>query len=232
VKSYLLSLALIIAAPAAIAQSVSPLTETNGRHCTADGAWCVVPFDGGFVADNRGVLKPLPIEAFSDNEELAVWPHAIVRNGSVLLGVTRRISSMYSGGGASSYSLSLFEVGNGAAPAQLVLEDGPWRGDVMIRACFGERDMRTRRGACHDEYRFSATYAPGPNGTLTYASVAESYPAGVRRMEDNTQRRVTRRDLRWERDDACSVTRTLTRDANGVFQFDAPLPECTDYTVP
>ncbi len=230
-KSYLLSLALIIAAPAAVAQPVAPLTESSGRHCTGDGAWCVVPFEGGFVADNRGALKPLPIEPH-DGEELAVWPHAIVREDSVLLGVTRRISTMYSGGGASSSSLSLFEVGNGGAPAQLVLEDAPWRGDVMIRACFGEQEMRARRGACHDEYRFSATYAPGPNGTLAYASVAESYPAGVRRTEDNTDRRMTRRDLRWERDDACSVTRTLTGDANGVFQFDAPLPECTDYTVP
>jgi len=217
IRSIAAALALMLAAPTALAQTLINLTEAEGRFCTADSAWCVVALgEDAFVAVNRGLIKPLPIEP-NGEEELSIWPHAIVHGGNVLFGVTRRISTMYSGGGASATTLTLYEVTSGPEAARAVLEDAPWRANVMIRACFSEQDMRTRRRACHDEYRFSATYTPAADGTLTYASVAESYPAGMRRMEDNTGRRLTRRDLRWERDDACSVTRTLTRDANGVF---------------
>lgn len=231
--SWIAALALMFAAPPVLAQTVSPLTEVSAsRFCTSDGAWCVAAMGGGgFVADNRGALKPLPIEA-QDGETLALWPYAIVGDASVLFGVTRAQSTMYAGGGASASSLTLVRVGDDAAAATVVLENAPWRGDIMIRACFGPEDARRRRNECHDQYRYSATLTPAANGALTYSGVAEAYPAGVRRMDDNTDRRITRRDLRWERDDTCSVTRTLTPDANGVFQFDAPLPECSDYTVP
>lgn len=231
IPSVTAALALMFAATPALAQTVSPLTEADGRHCTADGAWCVASVGGAFVADHRGALKPLEID--TGDGDYAIWPHAIVREDGALLGVTRTESTMYSGGGASASRLSLFFVPNeSAAPARIVLTDAPWSGDIMIRACFGPEDAGRRREACHDQYRYRATLTPGADGALTYAGVAEAYPAGVRRMNDNTDRRITRRDLRWERDDACTVTRTLTPDASGVLQFDAPLPECSDYTAP
>jgi len=230
-KSVILALAIIIAAPVAFAQTVTPLTERNGSFCTADGVWCVSPLDGGFIANSRGALKPLPIDAEGE-DTLAIWPNAIVRDDGVLFGVTRTQSTMYSGGGASAASLTLFRVAHDAAPAAVVLENAPWRGDIMIRACFGPEDAHRRREACHDQYRFSATLTPQANGALTYTSLAEAYPRGVRRTQDNTPRRITRHDLNWERDSACSVTRTLTADATGVYQWSEPLPECSDYTVP
>jgi hypothetical protein len=222
--------ALACVAPAD-AQTLTPLAEADGRFCTAEGAWCVSAIGGGaFVAEHRGVLKPLRIDA-ADGAEVALWPNAIVADDHVLFGVTRRISTMYSGGGASAAVLALFRVADDAAPAEIVLE-APWAGEATIRACFGEADMRARRAACHDEYRFSATLAPGANGALIYEGVAEAFPAGVRRGEDNAGRRIARRDLRWERDAACSFTRTLTPDDDGMFQWNAPPPECSEYTTP
>ena len=47
--------------------------------------------------------------------------------------------------------LTLYAAAPGVAepPPLLTVPNG---GSVMIRACFGERDMRQRAGACHDLY--------------------------------------------------------------------------------
>ena len=91
----------------------------------------------------------------------------------------------------------------------------------MIRACFGERDMRTRAGACHDLYEFSgaltldaATRPGGPRFRL--ATRARTFPGRIGREDDNSAKRLTKRELVWARDPVCSYARLLSwRDPVG-----------------
>ena len=110
---------------------------------------------------------------------------------------------------------------------------------LMIRACFNEHDMKARRGACHDEYSYSGKIELTPEAasdlpTLAYVSEANAFPRGVSRMEDSTGKgRLKKSDLVRERDPQCSVSRRFRFDAaTGTYQPDAPLPDCSAYTIP
>lgn len=238
----------LLAAPAALAAepAMLPLSPqgTAGPACTADGRWCVL------LGEAEGDGPPLPVlrqgrprgsaPARAD-DGFSVWPSLLpLGDGGFLAGVEASSSTGYSGGGGSATQLMLFLLSPQGVPGARPLLSLPVAGSLMIRACFSEQDMRRRRGACHDEYRFSArlTLAPGGGGdarpTLLYSTKASAFPRGVSRAGDSTDMAPLKQaDLVFRRDARCSVTRRLVFDAAaGEYRPDRPLPDCSDYTVP
>jgi hypothetical protein len=115
----------------------------------------------------------------------------------------------------------------------------PVGASLLIRACFGERDMAQRRGACHDDYNFAGEVglsreAASGLPVLTYVTKATAFPRGVSRLADSTAKpRLKKSDLVHERDPECSFSRRFRFDAAaGVYVPDSPLPDCSAYTVP
>jgi hypothetical protein len=114
----------------------------------------------------------------------------------------------------------------------------PLSGSAMIRACFSEADVKQRLEACHDEYSFSATLAlhdaewSADLPPLTYETEATSFPGPVSRSADSLANPpLTEKDLVTVVNEACSYRRILRFDpAIGRYQFDSPVPECSDFT--
>ena len=142
---------------------------------------------------------------------------------------------MYSGGGGEIVTLRLLHISRGeGALMALTL---PWKTDLMIRACFSEKDTKTRAGACHDQYRFDGQLAVGKPAkaglpTLIYTAKAQSFPRGVSRNVDSlTLPPLKKSDLIWVSDAACTYRRTFSLDpANGTYRPDKPLPDCEQYS--
>lgn len=222
-----------------------PLVSAHGQYCMQDRRWCVSlaePEDDQVLPSVHAGAAPAPTpppEEFS-NETYAVWPNLILlKQGGFLAGVEARTSTAYSGGGGSATELRLFRVStDGQAVATPVLRV-PIAASLLIRACFGERDMKNRRGACHDEYSYSgdlglAGEAAGGLPTLAYRSEASAFPRGVSRREDSSANpRLRKSDLVRARDPECSFARRFRFDAaSGSYAPDAPPPDCSAYTVP
>lgn len=261
--SKLLALALLATQAIAVKQVVDEAGSLNDdrllpliargaeqdEYCTSDRRWCVLLAE----PDEAGVIRPVlrsageagtasyppPGESFPE-ESHAVWPALVIlEDGSFLAGVETRTTTSYSGGGGSATGLRLFHVSaDGTAGAEPVL-DVPVRASLMIRACFSEKDMRRRRGACQDEYSFSGRVGVAPSPAagrpiLTYTTEAWAFPRGVSRFGDSTQMRALRQDdMVRQRDAPCSFTRRFRFDATaGAYRPDSPLPECSDYTDP
>jgi hypothetical protein len=152
-----------------------------------------------------------------------------------VVGVERTSSTSYSGGGASATRLLLVRAGPGGGPLRLVL-DMPLRGGKDIRACFGPRDRRNRRGACSDQYEFAATLAidpatrAGPPHFLLSTS-ARTFPGRRTTDSDSTTAPPLRpSDLHWATDPVCSYRRRIAFDAGeGRYLPDRALPACADY---
>lgn len=237
---------------------------TSAWLCTADGHWCVrTTREGDTGAAQLEVaqqvtgeaaprLRYIPLASGDAEINYQPWQY-VVRMApgigapepprdpqqaaleNVLVGVLGEWNTMYSGGGASASRLSLSRIYHQEDGIQIdrVLEL-PADGNAMIRACFSEKDMQQRAGACHDEYSFSADLGLDPGGVgmpvLRYTTHATRYPAGVSRQRDSlAMGRLTRKDLRTETDPACSYRRTLSFSGQG-YQPDAPLPQCSEYT--
>lgn len=210
---------------------LEPLRGEGGeeeQHCTFDGAWCV---DGAGFTHAGQTIAPPPRE----RGEPSPWPFALHRaaGGAPLLGVLWRTTDSYSGGGASQTVLVLYRIdGPRAEPVLEILQAG----DALIRACFSETDMRTRAGACHDDYRFSSHLSLDPANAgawpvLRYESEAARFPGVVSRSEDSSARApLTRADLVWAEDERCSVARVFAwNEARGAYAPNQPLPDCADY---
>ena len=219
-------------------------------HCTADRAWCAeisrdvdqntseLHVFAGTPSDHPPVVT-LALTTEDEDEELALWP-SIVRlagpNAGVLVGVEHHVTTSYSGGGGGATTLHLIRVRGEEAKPVLT---APISGALMIRACFDERDMKARRGACHDEYNFDGeltldpTTASGPP-RLAYETQATVFPAGASRGGDSTLRGPLRqKDLVTTRDPACSYKRAFAMDpTSDVYAPDKALPDCSDYTAP
>lgn len=241
----------LLAAPGAMAAeapaaerllTLAPRGADPGTQCTADATWCVQLGEPAGDSSPPPVLRPgsQARAARAPDDTFAIWPALVtLRDGGFLAGVEVRSSTGYSGGGGSATELQLFHLSpRGEADAKPVLTV-PIAGSLMIRACFSERDMRRRRGACHDEYGFSATLTLAPGGTaarpgLVYATKAWAYPRGASRMQDSNEMPPLRQaDLVRRRDTTCSFTRRMVFSAAaGEYRPDRPLPDCSDYTVP
>lgn len=226
-----------------------PLVSRNPQapdRCTADGRWCVSLADadegrtpmpvvraGGPAAPAPGTVPPEQDDA---EESYAPWTALVaLPDGGFLAGVEYRSRTAYAGGGGSVAELQLFHVPRiGDADEKPVLAV-PLDGHLMIRTCFGEKDRKRNRGACHAEFDFSARIGLSPGGTggypdLTYTTVATAFPRGSSRAGDT--RPLTRRDLVRQRDSACSFVRTFRFDpATKAYRPTVPLPDCTEYTA-
>jgi hypothetical protein len=175
----------------------------------------------------------------SANEEasLRLWPQLIRFEGGILAGVETEVRAMYSGGGGGSTTLHLIAFLPGQPPFGVL--SVPQSANMMIRACFGELDIKQRAGACHDEYSFDASLAvTGASAagmpTLRYRSQATSFPGRVSRSKDSLAARPLRkRDLVTVTDPQCSYQRIyrFAPDARG-YVPDTPPPDCSNYTVP
>ena len=166
------------------------------RHCTADRRWCArLRLEEGASAwlieltPRGGAQRDFELAGVSDAQaDYSIWPHIVIEaGGAIVVGVERTSSTSYSGGGASATRLLLVRAEPGSGPLRLVL-DVPLRGGKEIRACFGPRDTRNRRGACSDQYEFAATLAIDPatragRPHFLLATTARTYPG--RRTSDS-----------------------------------------------
>ena len=233
--------------------AATPPTGPEGApplNCTADKAWCAeisrdvdqntseLHVFAGTPSDHTPVVT-LALTTEDENEDLTLWPSLVRLAGpgaGVLVGVQHHVTTSYSGGGGGATALQLVRVRGEAAKPVLT---APIAGSLMIRACFDERDMKARRGACHDEYTFDGALtldpatASGPP-RLAYRTEATAFPAGASRSRDSTLRgRLRQSDLVAAPDPACSYRRVFALDpASDVYAPDKRLPDCSDYTAP
>jgi len=204
--------------------------------------------DAGASGEAGKVSLSLPYG--SDGQALSLWPNLIPvprvsEDGAplpseYLVGVIEEVRAMYSGGGGSGGRLHLLRLG--AAPDAIGLDDEVldvvWDSSLLIRACFSEKDMEDRLGACHDDYGFKATLTAAPHDggelpALTYRSFATAYPQTSRRTEDNSGQKLKKSDLAQWSDPECSYTRTLRYNpATSRYEMDRPAPDCSSYTTP
>lgn len=172
-----------------------------------------------------------------EDSSIELWPVLVRFDGGVLAGVQTQERTMYSGGGASATTLHLIAFLPSQPPFEVL--SVPQSGGATIRACFSERDMKQRAGACHDEYSFGASLAlTGASAAgmpvLRYRSKATSFPGRVSRSKDSLAARPLRqRDLVTVTDPQCSYQRLyrFAPQARG-YVPDTPAPDCSDYTVP
>ena len=147
---------------------------------------------------------------------------------------------MYSGGGGQASWLSLyrFPANRYGDPMMSEVLGVPIDASIMIRACFAEKDMALRRGACHDLYDFDATLtlgitAIGAPPVLIYQTKATAEPGNSRRSGDNSGTQLSAADILLRTDARCSYRRELTMNpVTGRYEFDRPGPDCSEYTVP
>lgn len=213
-------------------------------RCTADRRRCVrvVRIDKDSTVEIYDGVPTTPepavrIAVTGEAEPYRVMPWTqIVEqvDGHWLVGTLTTQSAYYSGGRASNVTLTLYEVAAGVAEPPAVL-DTLVSGSVMIRACFSETDMRDRAGACHDEYEFRGTLTLDPATSsgrprFRLVTAARAYPRGVTRDGDNSGTRLTRRDLVWTRDPACSYARLFAWTGKA-YAPDRAEPDCSQYLV-
>ncbi|MDP4073701.1 hypothetical protein [Acidovorax sp. A1169] len=211
----------------------------EGQACTIDVGLLQLPGgprDAVPAAQTAYRMAGVPIAG--DSVSMAPWPQLIRFEGGVLAGVLVQERSMYSGGGASATTLHLIAFVPGQPPFEVL--GVPHSGSATIRACFSERHMKQRAGACHDEYSFDASLAltgesaAGGMPVLRYRSKATSFPGPVSRSKDSLAARPLRqRDLVTVTDPQCSYQR-LYRFAPQARAYvpETPVPDCSNYTVP
>ena len=248
----LLTAATPLAAPDAAGYRMEPLLPVEvasadrakglERLCTEDRMWCITrdPDKSGVVQvslPDGTIIRYDPEQAdvnYSGGDS-RLWPHVIRLDDGVLIGIEGDRTTGFSGGGAQTSNLVLISVRNDRQP-QAVL-DIPTKGSFMIRACFSEKDMKRRAGACHDEYDFSgklSVQGEAANGmpVFRYTTRATSFPGRVSRSEDSLAAKPLRKkDLRKVTDMRCTYERTFRFNPGlGRFEPDRPLPDCSDYT--
>ncbi len=212
------------------------------------------------IKDGRSYARDVGTYPFSAagkvgrNASVQFWPKIIRQptlrtdglklNETVIIGIETSVSGAYSGGGAQSTLLRLYQLGptiDGSVPEPInfgTILDVPLSASKLIRACFGEEDQQKRRGMCHDEYNFQATLKLGkimPDGTpqLIYQSAATATPGSSRLSKDNSARQLTPADLKSRRDRTCSYRRVYNYNGElGMYFTAKPAPDCSDFTVP
>lgn len=161
---------------------------------------------------------------------------------SAMIGVVMHRQAGYSGGGASADRLVLIKVDvayGGEATLTEVLSV-PLSGSAMIRACFSEADVEQRAEACHDQYGFSASLAlrdakaSAGMPEFSYETEATSFPGPVSRSADSLANPpLKEKDLVTVVNEECTYSRILRfNSAVGRYEFDLPVPDCSDFTEP
>ncbi len=210
--------------------------------------------DGRSYARDVGIYPVSTMTADGESGSARIWPIIIRQptlriddlklNETISIGIELGQSTGYSGGGAQSTSLNLYQLGpniDGSMPDPInfgIILDVPLSGNKMIRACFSESDYKKRRGMCHDEYIFGATLKLGktmPDGApqIIYQSSAMTTPGSSLLSKDNTLRQLTVADLKPRKDPICSYRRIYTYDGEfGSYFTPKQIPDCADYMVP
>ena len=210
--------------------------------------------DGRSYARDVGTYSVGAMVEDSENATMEIWPTIIRQptprddgiklNETISIGVETGQSTGYSGGGAQSTSLQLYQLAptiDGSVPDQgnfgIILQ-APLSGYKMIRACFNEQDDKKRRGVCHDEYSFDATLKLGKtmsNGfpQIIYQSTAITTPGSSHLSDDNILRQLSASDIKPRKDGKCSYRRIYTFDGElGGYFTPQQMPDCSDYMVP
>lgn len=246
----LLSVLLQTAAASSVGSQFQPLKLGDDHACTSDGRWCVALLEG--MQGEETTVRPVVRAGGSDlsgstgavsygQESYQPWNGLMpLAGGGFLAGVDVGASAMYSGGGGQASTVALYRLDAAGDAVGGPVLTVPVLSSLLIRACFSEKDMEQRAGACHDDYSFEGKLTAAPNGgsgvmpDLIYATTATAYPRGVSRSKDSLENPpLTAADLVATRDPTCSFERRFTFDtATGLYQPDRPLPDCTDYTVP
>jgi hypothetical protein len=215
-------------------------TGNSERLCTADGRICIDSPKPGVLSITRDDRKIGSWSVDTEGGDLSIKPMpALIRldDGRLLIGAlaTRQTGYSGSGGNATQQVLALVAPDKEVKPVLTVPESG----SLMIRACFGEKDMKRRANACHDEYRFTGTLTAADRVNvqlplLRFRMNASHYPRGVSRNNDSlTLPPLRKRDLTWQVDKRCTFERSFHFDpAQGTYVPDAVLPDCSDYTEP
>jgi hypothetical protein len=210
--------------------------------------------DGRSYARDVGIYPVSNMVGDGESASVNIWPNIIRQptlrtdglklNETISIGIELGQSTGYSGGGAQSTSLQLYQLGpniDGSMPEPInfgLILDVPLSGHKMIRACFGETDHKKRRGVCHDEYDFDATLKlgktmPGGAPQIIYQSKAITTPGSSRLSEDNTLRQLSLADLKPRKDSKCSYRRIYTYNGEfGSYFTPQQIPDCSDYMVP
>jgi len=208
--------------------------------CTADARICIATPESSLLTVTRDGKEIARWAPDTEGGDLSFSPMpALLRlsGGRLLVGALGTRSTSYSGGGGSATEqvLVLVEPDKAAKPVLSLPESG----SLMIRACFTEQDFKRRAGACHAEFRFSATLEAttaiaGTLPVLHFRMVASHYPRGASRDGDSLSDRPLRRaDLTWQTDTRCTFERTFSFDVSSErYVESAALPDCTDYVVP
>ena len=240
---------------------VSLVADGEEAQCLSDRSLCLEVTGGAKDEDGHILIVSSPASGAAekvslalpygaDDRGLSLWPKLIPveRTGEdgtrlppeYLVGVIEEVRAMYSGGGGSGGRLHLLRLG--MVPHAVGLGDEVldivWDSSLTIRACFSEKDMEDRLGACHDEYDFKAMLTAAPNDggelpSLIYRSFATAYPQTSRRTEDNSGQKLKKSDLAPWTDPECSYTRTLRYNpATSRYEMDRAAPDCSVYTTP
>ena len=218
---------------------VVPSQANCKDQACADGSGWSLKLSGGRRDPANALyrLTDLPSAEEGSSPQPQLWSKVIRFEGGILAGLETQETSMYSGGGASSTTLHLIAFLPGEAPFEVL--SVPQSANVMIRACFSERDMKQRAGACHDEYNFNASLAlTGASvagmPVLRYHSKATSFPGPVSRSKDSLEGRPLRkRDIVTVTNSGCSYQRLYHFDPETrSYVPDTPPPDCSDYTEP
>jgi hypothetical protein len=257
----------LIAQPAKVARKADDPPEPADplAYCTVDKHWCaqlsrdvdldtvtLLVFDGTQPEDGRDTARyPIAVDVSAMGAPtMRLWPMMIreaikTENGeaepeNASIGVIQSSSSMYSGGGGHAEWLSLFRlqgVRDGKPIVDAVL-GVPLSGNILIRACFSEKDYADRSGACHDEYNFDAALIVDPRSKtapprLVYRTIATNTPGASSRSTDNSGLRFSKADLKPTTDKICTYRRFVNfNPATRHYEFDRPGPDCSEYTVP
>ncbi len=238
------------AAPAGDGEAAGEQTFDPRWYCSADQHWCVRVQAGDNEEQAVLIVRERSAGRDMSRHELTLalgnadgglqpWASLIelgpAAGGGVLIGLDAQASTMYSGGGASVTERIVARVMPGAddAGADEVLRL-PVQGHASIRACFSERDMALRAGACQDDYGFDAALTLEPAGegmpVLRYQTHATRFPSFASRQQDSLAHgRVKTSELRTVSDPACSYRRVY-RFRDGAYVADQALPDCSEFT--
>jgi len=120
----------------------------EGQACAADLSGSTelsLKLSGGKPDPAHTAYRLSGLSSADENSSLHLWPKLIRFERGILAGVETEVNAMYSGGGASSTTLHLIAFLPNQPPFEVL--SVPQSANVMIRACFSERDMKQRAGA-------------------------------------------------------------------------------------
>lgn len=188
----------------------------------------------------------LPIDfTKTENAEYEIWPNFVSyapgsdNQETYLFGIIENSNTSYSGGGSQVSKLKIYElvINDGVLITNNFLFEAPIYGNKLIRACFNDAQMQSRRGICHDEYNFNASLRlDTENSELSPAffldAIAQTFPTALNIENDNSNLKVPEGEIKPIKDDICSYNiRIKYNPMSGKYEPEKELPVCGQYLV-